>query len=729
MHSIRVSIIFIFILFLADSFSFVKCETIENYQSNSTMKNKINKNAWNMVHDFGSIFNITHWVLSREALKIHKWNKIWYSTFKKGKENNYFGIDNMPYAQQRGSLSKNTLHVYETADIKSLEKYMKDLNKDLKSHQFSEPEKRSPLQSNIWLIKMPYQSSPQSITSYMNKTQTAYDSKVFCYTEINDTSIEIFDVYKIDIDTTTIVKKFGTWTYLNGINIVNPDMWSRRASLEGHNFKIASAYSPPAITHINDKCTEKSCLKGMFADVLHGLSETMNFTFTIQRSYQWGSFINGTWNGMVGMLNRGESDLAVTDLTVTKDRASVIDFLPSLMDVNEELFIKNPGESLSMDAYIAPFSYNSWIYIGLWTTSLPLVLAAIIFYGQGAKSKEFELGYCYNFVAQTLIMRSTKKMPSPISSRIAFAVVMLAGIAFYYHWEAELVSYLAVRKTHLPFRNIKELAAHPRYKVIVGQGSIHLDQFRYSNDPTQIKIWKEKIEPYEKNLPLYEDLVKSMIKDPYSVAYAESGLKQYEEYIRCEIIDLGKAVYTAQLAWAMQKQSPFYLAFDYNIRRLKEIGAIRRYDKRYKIKAQWCPDYSGKPLSINQCITAFNVIVIGVLGGFLWLMIEIIIPRSWMQYFYAFGNTTFKKFLIKISGNSSAKDDVLSASYHSKTFKEIQFIGDGDMIAMLEKNSPIEQILTYERNVKQMSNRIQELEKENMFLKQNSQFSKGVACS
>ena len=51
------------------------------------------------------------------------------------------------------------------------------------------------------------------------------------------------------------------------------------------------------------------------------------------------------------------------------------------------------------------------------------------------------------------------------------------------------------------------------------------------------------------------------------------------------------------------------------------------------------------------------------------------------------------------------------------------------MIELLEKNNPIEQILTYERNVKQMSNRIQELEKENMFLKQNYQFSKGVACS
>ena len=28
----------------------------------------------------------------------------------------------------------------------------------------------------------------------------------------------------------------------------------------------------------------------------------MNFTFTIKQAFQWGSFVNGEWNGMVGML-------------------------------------------------------------------------------------------------------------------------------------------------------------------------------------------------------------------------------------------------------------------------------------------------------------------------------------------------------------------------------------------------------------------------------------------
>ena len=38
----------------------------------------------------------------------------------------------------------------------------------------------------------------------------------------------------------------------------------------------------------------------MFPDIWHALSARMNFTFTIERAYEWGSVVNGTWSGMIG---------------------------------------------------------------------------------------------------------------------------------------------------------------------------------------------------------------------------------------------------------------------------------------------------------------------------------------------------------------------------------------------------------------------------------------------
>ena len=58
---------------------------------------------------------------------------------------------------------------------------------------------------------------------------------------------------------------------------------------------------------------------------------------------------------MIGMLEKDEVDIAVADLTITKNRSSVVTFLQSLMESKEKLFIKNPNSALSLDSYTKPF--------------------------------------------------------------------------------------------------------------------------------------------------------------------------------------------------------------------------------------------------------------------------------------------------------------------------------------------------------------------------------------
>ena len=47
----------------------------------------------------------------------------------------------------------------------------------------------------------------------------------------------------------------------------------------------------------------------------------------------WGSEMeDGTWNGMVGMVERGEVEFGVSDFHITSDRSNVVDFtIPCLL--------------------------------------------------------------------------------------------------------------------------------------------------------------------------------------------------------------------------------------------------------------------------------------------------------------------------------------------------------------------------------------------------------------
>ena len=122
--------------------------------------------------------------------------------------------------------------------------------------------------------------------------------------------------------------------------------------LGGAHLRVVSAYSPPSVTYIEDGCTSKDCFKGIFANVFYALAERMNFTFSIKRTYMWGSVTNGTWNGMVGMLKDELADLVAADLTITNERSTVVDFLPALMDITEEMYMQNPGDSFSTVSHL-----------------------------------------------------------------------------------------------------------------------------------------------------------------------------------------------------------------------------------------------------------------------------------------------------------------------------------------------------------------------------------------
>ncbi|KAA0194993.1 Ionotropic receptor 177, partial [Hyalella azteca] len=55
---------------------------------------------------------------------------------------------------------------------------------------------------------------------------------------------------------------------------------------------------------------------------------------------QWGDKLNGTWTGMVGMLDRKEADLALGPLGVTLLRTEVVDYAAAYMNSDNNFLYK-----------------------------------------------------------------------------------------------------------------------------------------------------------------------------------------------------------------------------------------------------------------------------------------------------------------------------------------------------------------------------------------------------
>lgn len=114
--------------------------------------------------------------------------------------------------------------------------------------------------------------------------------------------------------------------------------------------------------------------EGYAIDLIAELAKLLHFKYEF-RLVKDGAYgrpdKNGSWNGMMGELIRGEADLAVADLTITSKREDAVDFTHPFMNTGISILFKKPTKKVtSLFSFLSPFSYFVWMnvlcaYIGV----------------------------------------------------------------------------------------------------------------------------------------------------------------------------------------------------------------------------------------------------------------------------------------------------------------------------------------------------------------------------
>lgn len=74
-------------------------------------------------------------------------------------------------------------------------------------------------------------------------------------------------------------------------------------------------------------------IAGYFGDIFYELAAQLNCTPLVLRATQnvTGFSTNGTWNGLIGMMTRNETDLAVGPISVQTTIMDIADFIHPLL--------------------------------------------------------------------------------------------------------------------------------------------------------------------------------------------------------------------------------------------------------------------------------------------------------------------------------------------------------------------------------------------------------------
>ena len=231
--------------------------------------------------------------------------------------------------------------------------------------------------------------------------------------------------------------------------------------------------------------------------------------------------------------------------------------------------------------------------------------------------------------------------------------VSLMGLLLYYLWEAMLVSYLSTRIISLPFRDVRSLLSTD-FKLIALPGSYQADAFRFSNDPFWQKAWNERMKPYfgytdeygTRNHDLHMFMLDNEDVAVYSIFHANAAQPEYKS---CRMIVIPGNYDYKPYTYGFQKDSPYLLLFNHFMNEMKEKGTMDQIMTKYEIKPQICPDYSGQPLGISTCVSAFIMLAFGMATCMIVVFLEMLGRRFYPEY--------MEKILIFLNGKS--KEDIV----------------------------------------------------------------------
>ncbi len=243
----------------------------------------------------------------------------------------------------------------------------------------------------------------------------------------------------------------GNWEQDQGFRWTEEDKWDRRVDLGGLDFTAATnAWHP-----ISFPGEAAGQFTGLAPEVVQVIQRVTNCTvsWVIPPDEKYGALLeNGTWDGLVGMVQRGGADFAAAGLAITYQRSTVINFGFAFGDSRSALIMQDPqfsssGFQVNWTSFISVFSELSWLLIGV---ALLLVYVAHLavhgrfLHGNGQQN----ISNCKMrsmldsaFPSSSLFNLATRSA----STRLLFMTTALASTVLLTYYEGMLTSFMTAK--------------------------------------------------------------------------------------------------------------------------------------------------------------------------------------------------------------------------------------------------------------------------------------------
>ncbi|XP_066984755.1 probable glutamate receptor [Macrobrachium rosenbergii] len=233
---------------------------------------------------------------------------------------------------------------------------------------------------------------------------------------------------------------------------------------------------------------------GQFLDIF---SAMMGFSYEILRpeGALWSARLpNGSFIGMVGMLEREEVEFALGPFFATDEREAVCDFTVPVYGDYYAIFMIRPKLSNDISGFVKPFTPLVWSLILLSIFSVAVAMSFLVW----AESRCFEerendiVSKASKFAIQSLSQKGSTWLPKFDGGKVIVITWLLASFVFMSCYSGILTAMLSVPKVVIPINSLADLLKQSALPWKIEAGTMMHQYLQESEDEVKRQIYAKK---------------------------------------------------------------------------------------------------------------------------------------------------------------------------------------------------------------------------------------------
>ncbi|KAK6639739.1 hypothetical protein RUM43_008014 [Polyplax serrata] len=483
-------------------------------------------------------------------------------------------------------------------------------------NDFTKLTKSVAMDNGFWFIIL-----NSSVSEFFEDAKTPFNSELIVAKIKSRDRIEFREVYRVDENYPRRIYNYGVWTIEEGLLLNKQRLYARRSDLEGKLIRAGYIENWPMSSLRN------GLWDGFFPRIWKEIEAQINCTTQPYRSVDNATGVlktNGSWNGLVGMLLRGEIDVIVSETTMDYDRSTVLKFSRPILISNYQVFFCALASDLKWTAVLYPFSRSTWMAVCSWLIAGTLTISICHHLARkripsyiNKEEDGFTPVVSFFFILQSLCQQGYPTVPRLASGKIIFLTSYLLSAVLIPSYSAWLIYSLTHHVPNKPFNSFEEFLSLGRYELNIIKHSAEQTYFKRSMNTLHRMVYATVKKNKQRVQSVKEGLERTFCQMGQQAFFGvEAIVKMYLQqstlHSCCHIVTFSKPLSPVYQSLGFLKDYPYSQLINYKLQRLFTTGVIDNIQKHFHYKRHMAQSYKEVEVGIKDVFQIFILLLLGL---------------------------------------------------------------------------------------------------------------------